>query len=88
MERGAAKPGYPLAAGHDTTSNLSNHVDGIRGSSIESSPSWTAVNRSNRLYSGVYSVTFTMDKIRNKIESYLTHEEWNKDLKNEGWLQS
>ena len=31
VERGAAKPGYPLAAGHDTTSNLSNHVDGIRG---------------------------------------------------------
>lgn len=29
-----------------------------------------------------------MDNIRNKIESYLTHEEWNKDLKNEGWLQS
>jgi hypothetical protein len=60
----------------------------FEGASIESSPSWTAVNRSNRLYSGVYSVTFTMDKIRNKIESYLTHEEWNKDLKNEGWLQS
>lgn len=30
-ERAAAKPVYPLAAGHDTTSNLSNHVDGIRG---------------------------------------------------------
>ena len=30
-ERGAAKPCYPLAADHDTTSNLSNHVDGIRG---------------------------------------------------------
>lgn len=29
-----------------------------------------------------------MDKIRNKIESYLTHEEWNQDLKNEDWLQS
>ena len=31
MERGTAKPGYTLAAGHDTTSHLSNHVDGIRG---------------------------------------------------------
>ena len=30
-ERGAAKPCYPLAADHDTTSNLSNHVYGIRG---------------------------------------------------------
>ena len=28
-----------------------------------------------------------MDNIRNKIESYLTHEEWNQDLKNEDWLQ-
>lgn len=61
---------------------------GFEGASIESSPSWTVVNRSNRLYFGIYSVTFTMDNIRNKIESYLTHEEWNKDLKNEGWLQS
>ena len=31
VERGAAKPGYPLAAGHDTTSHLSNHVYGIQG---------------------------------------------------------
>jgi hypothetical protein len=30
-ERGAAKPGYPLAAGHVTAILLSNHVDGIRG---------------------------------------------------------
>jgi len=30
-ERGAANPCYPLAADHDTTSNLSNHVYGIRG---------------------------------------------------------
>jgi hypothetical protein len=30
-QRGAAKPCYPLAADHDTTSNLSNHVYGIRG---------------------------------------------------------
>ena len=30
-ERGAAKPGYSLAAGHDTASLLSNHVYGIQG---------------------------------------------------------
>ena len=30
-QRGAANPCYPLAADHDTTSNLSNHVYGIRG---------------------------------------------------------
>ena len=30
-ERGAAKPGYPLAAGHVTAILLSNHVDGILG---------------------------------------------------------
>ena len=30
-QRGAVKPCYPLAADHDTTSNLSNHVYGIRG---------------------------------------------------------
>lgn len=28
-ERGAAKPGYPLVAGHDIGSLLSNHVYGI-----------------------------------------------------------
>lgn len=30
-ERGAAKPGYPLVAGHDIASLLSNHVYGIQG---------------------------------------------------------
>ena len=30
-ERGAAKPGYPLVAVHDTVSLLSNHLYGIRG---------------------------------------------------------
>ena len=30
-ERGAAKPGYPLAAGHVTAILLSNHVYGIQG---------------------------------------------------------
>lgn len=34
-----------------------------------------AVRRSNRLYSGVYSITFTMDNIRGEIESYLDREE-------------
>jgi|GEM_PF-4546327 len=34
-----------------------------------------AVRRSNRLYSGVYSITFTMDNIRRRIESYLDTEE-------------
>jgi len=45
-----------------------------------------AVRRSNRLYSGVYSITFTMENIRNRIESYLTYEEWNKE--DQDWLQS
>jgi hypothetical protein len=45
-----------------------------------------AVRRSNRLYSGVYSITFTMESIRNRIESYLTYEEWNKE--DQDWLQS
>ena len=30
-QRGAAKPGYPLAAGHVTAILLSNHVYGIQG---------------------------------------------------------
>jgi len=30
-QRGAAKPCYPLAAGHETASNLSNHVYWIQG---------------------------------------------------------
>lgn len=47
-----------------------------------------AVRQSNRLYSGVYSITFTMDNIRSRIESYLSFEDWNKDLKDEDWLQS
>jgi hypothetical protein len=47
-----------------------------------------AVRRSNRLFTGVYSITFTMDNIRNRIESYLTHEEWNQDLNNDDWLQN
>ncbi|MFM8878813.1 MAG: hypothetical protein ACKOKG_06715 [Verrucomicrobiota bacterium] len=47
-----------------------------------------AVRRSNRLYSGVYSITFTMDNIRNRIESYLTYEEWGKDIEDRDWLQS
>ena len=34
-----------------------------------------AVQRSNRLYSGVYSITFTMDNIRRCIERYLDMEE-------------
>lgn len=33
-----------------------------------------AVRRSNRLYSGAYSITFTMENIRNRIESYLGDE--------------
>jgi hypothetical protein len=45
-----------------------------------------AVRRSNRLYSGVYSLTFTMDNIRSRIESYLMYEEWNKE--DQDWLQS
>ena len=39
-----------------------------------------AVQRSNRLYSGVYSITFTMDNIRRCIERYLDMEENESDV--------
>jgi len=61
---------------------------GFERASIERSPSRTAFRRSNRLYYGVYSTTFTMDNIRNEIEGYLMCEESNKDLENPDWLQS
>jgi len=39
-----------------------------------------AVRQSNRLYSGVYSITFTMDNVRRRIESYLETEENERDV--------
>ena len=39
-----------------------------------------AVQRSNRLYSGVYSITLTMDNIRRCIERYLDMEENESDV--------
>lgn len=39
-----------------------------------------AVHRSDRLYSGVYSITFTMDNIRRRIEGYLDTEENERDV--------